>query len=54
MQSLRCYRSEDGDSAYGIPTLPPPVLTGSGSTGRGIFRSQPAITDAAPRGWCGL
>src|SRR3546814_20575625 len=34
-----------------MPTLPPPVLAGSGSTVRGLFRSQPAITDAAPRGW---
>src|SRR3546814_3809456 len=37
-----------GDSGQGIPTLPPPVLPGSGSTGRGLFRSQPVPSHRLP------
>src|SRR3546814_6658877 len=46
-----CSSDLNGVSGCGTPTLPPPVLPGSGSTGRGLFRSQPAFARQAPRGW---
>src|SRR3546814_19586111 len=44
VQSLRLLSERETDFPHfglgGMPTLPPPVLAGSGSTGRGLFRSQ--------------
>src|SRR5690606_23789106 len=42
------YSERDWDSMCGTPTLPPPVLPGSGSTGRGLFRSQPVSARRLP------